>query len=279
MDVKNADLREVMTRNVVVAGSSATLEHVRALMLQHRISRVVIVNEYSTPVGIITYKDILRYKLDRTSKPLNEVFAVQVMSKPLVKEPETTPVRSCARRMLDSAISSVIVVRGDTLAGIVTKTDLCMFYATRGGEPREVRDVMTVKPITVRASQSMLDAAKIMTEKNITRLPVVDGLLEGIVTASDLTAANPAFTPVALRERPRDVIMWERMVQPQGASPRVIADIMTKNPITVLYNANLAEAAKLMIFHRISGLPVMDSSNQLVGILTKTDVMKALAHA
>ncbi len=52
---------------------------------------------------------------------------------------------------------------------------------------------------------------------------------------------------------------------------------MTRNPITVLENAYLSDAAKLMISHHISGLPVLNESNQLVGIVTKTDVTKAVA--
>jgi CBS domain-containing protein len=274
---KVATIQDVMTKNVVTLSPSASLDYVRTLMLQHRISRVVIVNEWSNPVGMITDKDILRYTLENDSKDLNQVIALSVMSKPLVKETEATPVSSCAKRMLESAISSLVVVRGDKVVGIVTKTDLCMFYATGGEGREEVRDNMTVRPVTIRGSQSILDAAKIMFEKNISRLPVVDDHLDGIVTASDLTAVNPALSPAATSSRPKDLQTWEKIVLPKEVGPKSVADIMTRNPITVLYTAYLSDAAKLMIFHHISGLPVLDANNLLVGIVTKTDVTKALA--
>jgi len=273
---KVATLQDVMTRSVVTASTSATLEYVRSQMLQRRISRIVMVNEWSTPVGIITDKDIMRYTLENDSKKLDQVIALSVMSKPLVKDTESTPVSSCAKRMLDTAISSVVVVRGDKVVGIVTKTDLCMFYATSGERRDEVRDVMTVRPITIGGSQSILDAARIMCEKNISRLPVVDGHLEGIVTASDLTAVNPALSPAATRAKSKDPLMWEKLAPPKEAGPKSVADVMTRNPITILYTAYLSDAAKLMIFHHVSGLPVLDAANVLVGIVTKTDVTKAL---
>jgi CBS domain-containing protein len=278
LSAKRTTLEDVMTRKVVTAYPSASLDYVRALMLQNRISRVVIVNEYSTPVGIITDKDIMRYKLEKDSKKLEEALVLPVMSKPLVTETEATPVSSCAKRMLASAISSVVVVRGGVVVGIVTKTDLCMFYAMSGERRREVRFEMTARPITVRASQSIVEAARIMSEKNISRLPVVDGHLDGIVTASDLTTVNPALSPAANREKPRDVLMWEKLILPKEVGPQTVADIMTRNPITVLDTSYLSDAAKLMIFHHISGLPVLDENDRLVGIVTKTDVTRALAN-
>jgi CBS domain-containing protein len=280
MSIKAATLGEVMTRRVVTAPPTASLERVRELMLQNRVNRVVIVNEYSNPLGMITGKDLLRYGLDRDAKNPNEVIAHSLMSKPLVTEREATSVSYCAQRMLDCAISSVVVIRKEAIVGIVTKTDLCMFYAVNGGTSEEVRKWMTAKPITVRPFQGIIEAAKIMTEKNISRLPVVEGSLVGIVTISDLTAISPSLSPVAMRVKARDATTWEKAFAPTTAvGPRSVGEIMTKNPITVLDTSYLSEAAKSMISHHISGLPVLDSGNSLVGMVTKTDVALALARA
>ena len=60
----------------------------------------------------------------------------------------------------------------------------------------------------------------------------------------------------------------------------IAADVMTHNPITIREESDLAHAAYIMMRNRISGLPVVDSSKILKGIITKTDVIKALAsHA
>lgn len=267
-----------MTRNVVVARSSESVESVRRLMVQHRISRIVLVNELSKPVGIITDKDLLRQTLTEGSdEGLEEIIAATIMSKPLVRVSEETSVSSCAKRMLESAISSVVVVRGDALAGIVTKTDMCIFYAVNRSASDEVEKRMTRKPVIARASQGIVRAATIMAENNISRLPIVNDQLDGIVTLSDLTAVNPALSPALVSAKGRTLSVKGKVVLPTDVHLITMGDIMTRNPITVLESVYLSDVAKLMISHRISGLPVLNVRNQLVGIVTKTDVTKAVA--
>jgi CBS domain-containing protein len=55
------------------------------------------------------------------------------------------------------------------------------------------------------------------------------------------------------------------------------SDVMTSKLITTTPDSDLAEAADIMLRNRISGLPVVDSKNVLSGIVTKTDVVRALA--
>lgn len=273
-----ATLGEMMTKNVVVARSSESVESVRRLMVQHRISRVVLVNERSNPVGVITDKDLLRQTLTEGSdEGLEEIIAATIMSKPLVTVSEETSVSSCAKRMLESAISSVVVVRGGSLAGIVTKTDMCIFYAVNRSASDELEKRMTRKPVTARASQGIVRAARIMAENNISRLPIVNNQLDGIVTLSDLTAVNPALSPALVSAKGKILSVKGKVVLPTDVHLVTIGDIMTRNPITILESAYLSDAAKLMISHRISGLPVLNVRNQLVGIVTKTDVTKAVA--
>jgi CBS domain-containing protein len=52
---------------------------------------------------------------------------------------------------------------------------------------------------------------------------------------------------------------------------------MTQHPLTVMPETALSAAAELMIEHGISGLPVVDSKNRLRGIITKTDIVRAIA--
>jgi acetoin utilization protein AcuB len=55
---------------------------------------------------------------------------------------------------------------------------------------------------------------------------------------------------------------------------------MTPNPITIGEDMDLADAGYIMLRNQISGLPVVDSNKKLMGIVTKTDIIKALAsHA
>lgn len=57
------------------------------------------------------------------------------------------------------------------------------------------------------------------------------------------------------------------------------SDLMTPNPTTVVPDDLLSHAAELMIEHGISGLPVTDGKGKVRGIVTKTDIIRAIAAA
>ena len=70
----------------------------------------------------------------------------------------------------------------------------------------------------------------------------------------------------------------EQIFIPSGIRTYFLArDVMKYDPITISQNSDLADAALIMAMNRISGLPVVDSNGNLVGIITKTDVVKAMA--
>ena len=94
-----------------------------------------------------------------------------------------------ARILHDNHISSVIVMDGDQLAGIVTERDLVNVVA-EGADPREeaVADRLTRELATVEPRTDISDAAELMASRGIRHLPVMDrGSLAGIVSIRDLT--------------------------------------------------------------------------------------------
>jgi CBS domain-containing protein len=94
-----------------------------------------------------------------------------------------------ARVLHDNRISSVIVLEGEQLAGIVTERDLVNVVA-EGENPRQlaVGDRLTRHLASVEPRTDIADAAKLMAERGIRHLPVLDkGSLAGIVSIRDLT--------------------------------------------------------------------------------------------
>lgn len=59
---------------------------------------------------------------------------------------------------------------------------------------------------------------------------------------------------------------------------RTVGDSMTANPISIAESASLAEAAKLLDTRKITGLPVVDASGTLVGVLSQTDLVRVRAN-
>jgi acetoin utilization protein AcuB len=129
-----------------------------------------------------------------------------------------------------------------------------------------VRERMTREVTTVRPEAGLDAAATLMRDRGIRHLPVVDGRgrLAGIVTARDLRQA--LFAP-AVQAHDGDV----RAV----LESLTVGDVMTRGVVSVRATASIEDAARLMHERRLGALPVVESG-RLVGILTETDVLRAL---
>ncbi|MGB9640968.1 MAG: CBS domain-containing protein [Anaerolineales bacterium] len=127
-----------------------------------------------------------------------------------------------------------------------------------------IKDYMTTKVITISSDKTLPDAYWLMVENKISRVPVVDkGKLVGLVTLEDLRRAEP---PMGLN---LDLVkITDRL------SKITVAQVMTKQLITIHPDANLVEAARIMLEKKISALPVMQNE-ALVGIIADRDILKA----
>ena len=127
-----------------------------------------------------------------------------------------------------------------------------------------VKDRMTSDLITTTTKMPVDEALSLMRENKIRRLPVVDkrGHLVGIVYEKDLLYASPSpATSLSVYEIGYLL------------SKLSLADVMSKEVITVQQDEAIEDAACLMADNQIGGLPVMDG-DALVGIITETDVFK-----
>lgn len=126
---------------------------------------------------------------------------------------------------------------------------------------------MTVQVFTIGMDANVNEAFRIMKERNIRRLPVMDhGRLAGIITLSDLNQAAPsAATSLSIHEL--NYLLARTKVKDVFPPHQEV--------ITVTPQTYIETAAKLMLQHQISGLPVMQGE-QLVGIITETDLFRAL---
>lgn len=126
-----------------------------------------------------------------------------------------------------------------------------------------VKDWMSTDVITVAPDMTLPEAHQLMTNEEIRRLPVVDenGRLLGIVTIGDIRSAEPS--PAT------SLSIWEMNYL---LSSLKLEKIMTANPRTIHADATIGEAARMMLEHRVSGLPVVDDEHRVVGIITESDI-------
>ena len=132
-----------------------------------------------------------------------------------------------------------------------------------------IKDWMATTILTVDANTSVMRAGRTMKDNNIRRLPVVaKGKLAGIITDRDLKEAAPSSTTeIDLHEM--YYLLSEMKVQ----------DVMTKNPICLKQHDTLEKAAVVMLNETISGLLITDDEENLVGLLSESDVLRGFIHA
>jgi acetoin utilization protein AcuB len=138
-----------------------------------------------------------------------------------------------------------------------------------------VRQIMQSNVIAIHPEELVADAAQIMGEFNIRRLPVVDedNCVVGIVTDSDVREAEAAD---GVRSS------YEPGVEEDWLA---VADIMTREVVTIGPDATVGELAAAFMHHKIGGAPVVERDpvhpkrQMLIGIVTETDIFAMIAGA
>jgi acetoin utilization protein AcuB len=128
---------------------------------------------------------------------------------------------------------------------------------------------MTSPAVTITPETPFQEALKLMRDKKFRRLPVVDnaGKIVGIVSERDMLHASPSpATSLSVWEV--NYLLWKLK----------ISDIMTHNVLTLNQDTPIEDAASLMVTHKIGGVPVVDDSGKVVGVITETDIFRAFVE-
>ena len=137
----------------------------------------------------------------------------------------------------------------------------------------KIKSSMTRDVITVRPEDSLPDAAAKLSITRLHALPVIDGenKLLGLLLERDVLAAVTRAHP-----EPSDVPLYQlaRFVLP-GLTVR---EVMKPPSATVRPNILLKEAARQMLEHGVYGLPIVDDENELLGVFTVTDMLRAVTQ-
>lgn len=149
--------------------------------------------------------------------------------------------------------------------------------------PKTVADVMSHDPIVVRPETPLNEAIQILAEKRISGLPVVNdaGELVGIVSETDLMWQETGVTPPAYIMFLDSVIFLKNPAQYERdlhkALGQTVGEVMSRDPVTVLSDKLLKDAAQLMHDRSVHRLPVVDATGKVIGILTRGDIVRAMA--
>lgn len=135
-------------------------------------------------------------------------------------------------------------------------------------EKTKVSEWMTKNVITTRRNTSISSAHQVMRENNVRRLPVVeDGKLVGIITIGDVREASPSdATTLSIWELN---YLWAQLT---------VERVMSRKLHTVKADSLMLDAAEMMLEHKVSGLPVLNENDELIGIITESDIFRMLVR-
>ncbi|MEM0285485.1 MAG: CBS domain-containing protein [Sulfolobales archaeon] len=268
-----------MSHPVIVAHPQDNLARVRNLMLKYKVGHIV-VSVDERPQGMISRSDFVKLMYNRKwlYKPLTDIKAQDIMSKPVYAILPTRSVTYAARRMLEKSVGSLVIVKDIAtmkITGIITRTDLVRAYSENFEGLHKVGDYIEKDVQTCSPEHSVFYAI----EKVAAGQPVVvvdKGKVVGVVTARDLAFLSMAATGI------------KKPLRVKGISPRgfetaikiypavMVSEIMDTDVVTVKLEEDLALVAQIIVRNNVDALPVTSSSGELVGVITKYTVLKAL---
>jgi CBS domain-containing protein len=240
--------------------------HIRALPILKDGKLIGLINR-QVLIGIdlsILGNEVWNMGIDVADETTADVMKTNV----LTIAPDST-IHHAARVMLENKINALPVLVNGELTGILTSSDLLRYiiaqYPTLGKKVT-VSDHMSDEVVTIQRSSTLLEAHNLMGTKRIRSLPVVEnGKIVGLVTRTDLMSSDPS--------RPA-------MLNSQEASYKVLAQpvekVMVADVVTITPDAELTEAARIMLEKKIHCLPVVDENCKMLGIITETDLFLML---
>lgn len=276
-------IEDVMNEEVILAEENEQVSHARNLMLKHGYSRILVVDQEGKPVGILTEKDLIR-KMRANGpqwkrRPIDKISIHRVMTSHPVTITPFRELREAVELMIKNNISSLPVVDDNEVVGIITKSDLMDFYSQKFPKKWKVSQLMTSEVLTVNENHSIGHVISIMEDHKIGKVVVMrDKELIGIITSGNISFANveDPETGISIEK-----IAFLRKIEGQEkrnvreVSMVTAGDIMTNDLIKISPDDDAANAANIMIKNDVSGIPVV-SEDELVGIITKTDIIKGI---
>jgi len=263
------------TTPVITLGPKNNITDALFLMKKNDIKQLVIVDDVL--LGIVTELDIGRFlQNDKTSRLLNQIHLNEIMNRNIftMSKDQDDLLVQCAIRMDAFQISSIIIVDGEKLVGIITKSDLTRHFSDSFAGTYKVKDYMNTKVITCRKFDSLLFVLTVLNRNKITRLVVTDndGRPVGIISY-DVFLKNSEYFKFGTQNT-RDYLLPK-----DSTKELLVRDLIGNELLTIESNDDLAKAARLMFEYKISGIPTVDENGNLEGVISATDIVRAYHEA
>ena len=262
----------------------STLADVLKNIIDEKKSRLL-VSENGKITGIVSEKDLGFFLLtDKTERKLDEISLSEIFKKTITVDANTA-LSQCAEIMLTNSIGSLVVTSNDEVSGILTKTDLVRYFSSIYSDYKIVGEYMSPYYAWQYSDTPLYKVISKMIDERISRIILRnhDESPVGIVTFRDLF--NLALTlgeqeDVLDNTDPVISVIFPRkgFISESGfGGSTIVNEIMNENIISVNYDDDLAKTGKLLLDKNINGAGVLSGHGNIIGVISKTDIVKALA--
>ncbi|MDH3384765.1 MAG: CBS domain-containing protein [Nitrosopumilus sp.] len=270
-------ISEISNKPITILKSSTVSDIIKKL-LELKLSRLIVV-ESGKPVGIITEKDIGLFLFSENSmRGLDDIPISKIMKPILFIEEKLTPKES-AKIMIDKGVSSLTIGSPENITGIFTKTDLVKYYLDNPSE-KKIFDYMTHDYVYTHSAAPLYKVVKKMLENKVSRIIVKNQNEEptGVISFRDLFRIS-----IELGSEEDDMgftipdQIRKGFLSKEGFGNISLAnEVMTKGIVSIKFDEKISTACKLILENNISGLVVFDENDSISGIISKTDIARAI---
>jgi len=272
-------LTDISNEPISILKNSSISDVIKKL-LENNLSRLIVVED-GKPAGIITEKDIGLFLFsETTNQGLDNIPLAKIM-KPILFIEESLSLQNSAKIIIENEVSSLVVGSSTGLKGIFTKTDLVKHYEDNRLDQNKVADYMTHDYVSTHTATPLFKVVRKMLKRKVSRIIVKDQNENpvGVISFRDLFRIS---MELGNEEGDSRYFTFDKIrrgfLSEDGFGNILLArDVMTKGLITIKFNQNLSDACKLILENNVSGLVVLDGNESIAGIISKTDITKAIS--
>jgi len=258
-------VKDLMHVGLITCKPTATLGQVAVLLNQHHVHALVVEDRDGRVLGLISDFDLLAGEWlssdEESLAVMQRLTAADLMSYPIDSVETNTPLSEAAGIIMEKKVSRLLVTENEKPVGIISLSDFVAGIASKIKSKRDtVGDVMSDAILVCRGKTPVVSAARAMTSAGWRSVLVVDskGKILGVVSGHDLL----------------------RFVKEGVDESLIVRDVMHP-ALTIDINANLREAADLMIqnhYHRLVVVDKDDPDAFPLGAISTFDIVAEMAR-